>query len=58
MIVMGANFYVSDQKPPTGWPLNGEIVFENFYLQYGTGTQFVVKDLNVKIEPMEKVTCC
>lgn len=54
---MGTNIYVLDKKPRTGWPSNGEIVFENFYLQYSTGTQFAVKDLNVKIEPMEKVTC-
>ncbi|VVC26208.1 Hypothetical protein CINCED_3A017920 [Cinara cedri] len=44
-----------DKKPPTEWPLNGEITFKNFYLRYNTNTAFVIKNLNVNIKSMEKV---
>uniref|UniRef100_A0A2S2QEN8 Putative multidrug resistance-associated protein lethal n=1 Tax=Sipha flava TaxID=143950 RepID=A0A2S2QEN8_9HEMI len=45
----------ADKKPPKEWPSNGQIIFKNFYLRYGIDTRFVVKNLNIKIESMEKV---
>lgn len=48
-------FFFLDQKPPAEWPSNGEITFVHFYLRYSKDTQFVIKDLNVNIQPMEKV---
>ncbi|XP_060873208.1 ATP-binding cassette sub-family C member 4-like isoform X2 [Metopolophium dirhodum] len=44
-----------EKKPPTEWPMNGQIIFKNFYLRYGTDSPFVVKNLNINIESMEKV---
>lgn len=33
----------------------GKIVFNNFYLRYTPDTPHVLNDLNINIEPMEKV---
>ncbi|KAL5236138.1 hypothetical protein ACI65C_003548 [Semiaphis heraclei] len=44
-----------EKKPPKEWPMNGQITFKNFYLRYGIDKQFVVKNLNINIESMEKV---
>uniref|UniRef100_A0A2H8TSM5 Putative multidrug resistance-associated protein lethal(2)03659 n=1 Tax=Melanaphis sacchari TaxID=742174 RepID=A0A2H8TSM5_9HEMI len=44
-----------ERKPPTEWPMNGKITFEKFFLRYSTDSQFVIKNLNINIEPMEKV---
>ncbi|XP_060850029.1 probable multidrug resistance-associated protein lethal(2)03659 isoform X2 [Rhopalosiphum padi] len=44
-----------EKKPPTEWPMNGKIIFKNFYLRYSTDSPFVVKNLSINIEPMEKV---
>jgi len=35
--------------------MNGQIIFKNFYLRYGTDSPFVIKNLNINIESMEKV---
>lgn len=47
--------YIVGKKPPTEWPLNGHITFQNFHLRYSEDTPFVVKNLNISIESMEKV---
>lgn len=47
--------YYLDKKATSEWPLHGRILFKNFYLRYGIDTPFVIKNLNVQIEPMEKV---
>lgn len=44
-----------DKKPSKDWPLKGQITFKNFYLRYSLDTPHVLKDLNIKIESMEKV---
>lgn len=44
-----------EKKPPAEWPMNGQIIFKNFYLRYNTDSKFVVKNLNINIESMEKV---
>lgn len=44
-----------EKKPSTEWPMSGTITFKNFYLRYGKDSPFVVKNLNIKIESMEKV---
>lgn len=49
-------FFLLDKKPAKEWPTNGEIIFKNLYLRYGAETPFVLNNLNVKIESMEKVT--
>ncbi|XP_025405942.1 probable multidrug resistance-associated protein lethal(2)03659 isoform X3 [Sipha flava] len=44
-----------NKKPPKEWPQKGQIVFKNFYLRYSLDTPHVLKNLNIKIESMEKV---
>lgn len=45
-----------DKKPPKEWPLKGQIKFKEFYLRYSPDTPHVLKNLNLNIESMEKVT--
>ncbi|XP_060872281.1 probable multidrug resistance-associated protein lethal(2)03659 isoform X3 [Metopolophium dirhodum] len=44
-----------DKKPPKEWPDKGQIVFENFYLRYSLDADHVLKNLNIQIQPMEKI---
>ncbi|VVC32175.1 Hypothetical protein CINCED_3A023482 [Cinara cedri] len=44
-----------DIKPPKEWPNEGKIIFKHFYLRYDLDTPHVLKDLNIVIEPTEKV---
>lgn len=44
-----------EKKPPKEWPQKGQIIFKNFYLRYSQDSPHVLKDLNIKIESMEKV---
>ncbi|XP_074039396.1 ATP-binding cassette sub-family C member 4 [Leptinotarsa decemlineata] len=42
-------------KKPADWPSRGKIVFANTYLRYALEELPVLKDLNISIEPGEKV---
>jgi len=44
-----------EKKPSAEWPQKGQIIFKNFYLRYSQDSPHVLKDLNIKIESMEKV---
>jgi len=44
-----------EKKPSKDWPHKGQIIFKNFYLRYSLDSPHVLKDLNIKIESMEKV---
>ncbi|XP_022162518.1 probable multidrug resistance-associated protein lethal(2)03659 isoform X2 [Myzus persicae] len=44
-----------DKKPPKEWPDKGRIVFENFYLRYSLDAEYVLKNLNIQIQGMEKI---
>lgn len=44
-----------DKRPPKEWPQKGQIIFEKFYLRYSPDMPHVLKNLNIKIESMEKV---
>lgn len=44
-----------DKRPPNEWPNKGQIIFDNFYLRYTNDTPYVLKNLNIKIQSMEKV---
>jgi len=46
-----------EKKPSKEWPQKGQIMFKNFYLRYSLDSPHVLKDLNIKIESMEKVIC-
>jgi len=45
----------SVKKPPKKWPDKGRITFNNFFLRYDIGMPYVLSNLNINIEPMEKV---
>lgn len=44
-----------DKKPPKEWPNEGEIIFHDFCLRYSLDTPYVLKNLSLRIKPMEKV---
>lgn len=46
-------------KPPRDWPQKGKITFRNTYLRYDPDTAPALRNLNVTIQPTEKVrvTC-
>ncbi|KAE9539572.1 hypothetical protein AGLY_004824 [Aphis glycines] len=44
-----------EKKPSKEWPQKGQIIFKNFYLRYSQDSPHVLKDLNIKIESMEKI---
>ncbi|XP_026807567.1 probable multidrug resistance-associated protein lethal(2)03659 isoform X2 [Rhopalosiphum maidis] len=44
-----------EKTPPKGWPFLGKIEFRNFNLRYSLDLPYVLKNLNVQIQPMEKV---
>lgn len=43
------------EKPPKKWPQNGQITFQNLYLRYSLDSPYIIKNLNIRIESMEKV---
>jgi ATP-binding cassette subfamily C (CFTR/MRP) protein 4 len=47
--------FVSDHKPPFGWPVKGMIEFDHMDLKYSQTDPPVLKDLNFIIEPAQKV---
>jgi len=44
-----------EKTPPEGWPFLGKIEFRNFNLRYDLDSPYVLKNLDVQIQPMEKV---
>ncbi|KDR20353.1 putative multidrug resistance-associated protein [Zootermopsis nevadensis] len=45
-----------DKNVPRSWPYQGRIDFEKVYLRYGNNSEpFVLKNLNLSIQPREKV---
>lgn len=45
----------SGKKPPKEWPAEGKVEFENIYLTYADNDPPVLKNLNFKINPKEKI---
>lgn len=45
----------TDKKPPPSWPSKGEIEFRNLYLRYSPLEPPVLRNLNYKILPKQKV---
>jgi len=43
------------KRQPKEWPHAGQIVFKNFNLRYSSDSPYVLKDLNIQIQTMEKV---
>jgi ATP-binding cassette subfamily C (CFTR/MRP) protein 1 len=50
-----AKWEIKDKKPKDQWPENGRIEFNNFSVKYREELDFVLSDINCKIEPGEKV---
>ncbi len=42
-------------RPPGDWPSNGEIVFNDLNFKYSESGNFVLKNLNFRIQAKEKV---
>ena len=47
--------WTSESPPHSSWPERGEIVLKNFALRYRPNTPLVLKNLNLKIAPGQKV---
>ncbi|XP_022899785.2 ATP-binding cassette sub-family C member 4-like isoform X1 [Onthophagus taurus] len=43
------------KKPESAWPKKGEVRFENLYLKYCVDEEPVLKNLNINIQPGEKI---
>jgi len=48
-------FYFLVKRRPKGWPYSGKIVFKDLSLRYSSDSPYVLKNLNVQIQTMEKV---
>jgi len=46
---------ILDKKPPEEWPNKGNITFNKLSMRYDSESPFVLKNISVKIEAMEKV---
>ena len=44
-----------NHKPANDWPKLGAIEFNNYSVRYRQGLDLVLRDINTKIEPLEKV---
>lgn len=44
-----------ENEPEPDWPQKGEIVFDNYKMRYREGLDLVLKGLNCKIKPQEKI---
>ncbi|KAJ1665264.1 Multidrug resistance-associated protein 1 [Coemansia sp. RSA 1646] len=42
-------------KPPPSWPSSGKIEFRNFSMKYRSDLEYVLKEINVSINPGEKI---
>ena len=43
-------------KPSQSWPEEGKVLFDGYRTRYREGLDLVLRDINVKIEPAEKVS--
>lgn len=46
---------IEDNRPPKSWPENGEVVFNNYSTRYRPELDLVLKKINLKIKPHEKI---
>ncbi|KAJ2860073.1 Multidrug resistance-associated protein 1 [Coemansia erecta] len=42
-------------EPPSNWPAVGKIEFRNFSMKYRSDLEYALKDVNITIEPGEKI---
>jgi ABC-type multidrug transport system fused ATPase/permease subunit len=48
-------FYKDEIEPPVNWPMEGRIEFENYKLRYRSELEPVLKGINLKINPRNKI---
>lgn len=46
---------IETNRPPLKWPAEGEIKFDHYYTKYRPELDYVLKDINLKIDPREKI---
>lgn len=46
---------VEDNRPPSQWPQNGSIRFENYETKYRANLDPVLKNITLEMKPMEKI---
>ncbi|XP_025194322.1 probable multidrug resistance-associated protein lethal(2)03659 isoform X2 [Melanaphis sacchari] len=46
---------IEEKSVANEWPSSGRIVFQNFNLRYSLNSPYVLKDLNIQIQSMEKI---
>ncbi|XP_028966394.1 multidrug resistance-associated protein 1 [Galendromus occidentalis] len=47
--------WVSDNPPESDWPQSGAIAFESYSTRYRTGLDLILEDVNLSIEPQQKI---
>lgn len=50
-----AEMIVEDNRPPTNWPSNGEIVFKDYSTKYRENLDPVLKNINIAVQSKEKI---
>ncbi|XP_029783715.1 canalicular multispecific organic anion transporter 2 isoform X2 [Suricata suricatta] len=50
-----APWVVEGSRPPTGWPLQGDVEFRNYSVRYRPGLELVLKNLSLRVRGGEKV---
>ncbi|KAI5949274.1 YCF1 [Candida jiufengensis] len=46
---------IPNHRPPTNWPQQGEIKFQNYSTKYRPELDLVLKNINLEIKPKEKI---
>lgn len=46
---------IPHQRPSTSWPAHGAVSFENYSARYRDGLDLALRDINLKINPREKI---
>ncbi|KAI1299644.1 Multidrug resistance-associated protein 1 [Halotydeus destructor] len=50
-----AAFHIESTKPKETWPQDGFVEFENYSTRYRDGLDLILKNINLKVKPGEKV---
>ncbi|KAF3988772.1 hypothetical protein FT663_03860 [Candidozyma haemuli var. vulneris] len=46
---------IEDNRPPASWPAKGELIFKNYSTRYRPELDLVLKNVNLKVKPHEKI---
>ncbi|SJM84141.1 probable Metal resistance protein YCF1 [Zygosaccharomyces bailii] len=50
-----APYIIEDHRPSPDWPTQGAIEFQHYSTRYRPGLELILKDINLKIKPKEKI---